>query len=361
MACSAHAAGDAGEHERLRTEFLARGEAALAAVEVETALREFERAAGMRHSADSEMGVIRTYMQGGHYRRALAFGAHTAGAHRDTVGAAALYAWLLYLGGQRAAARSLIEQTVILAPGDPAVGYVAKALQAAAPRDEGPPPGPPARLAPYAKPTPMPVGVRVIGTGTLIDGGRRAVIPTAALPVGSAVFVRNGIGITMRGRVERALPQSGAAIVRLEQPLPLPEGMTVAARDPFPGSVAYAVEYVPGADTSPRWPLLYTGFAGTPAASGKGRALGIELPAGPRGGPVFDAQGQLVGVALPGRGGPDQMLLPSALRANVAAAGASASPPVALGRLGTDEIYERALLVSVQVLAVKRESGNSKH
>ncbi len=47
-------------------------------------------------------------MQAGEYRRALSFGAHAAGAHRDFPAATALYAWLLYVGGQDAfAARRL--------------------------------------------------------------------------------------------------------------------------------------------------------------------------------------------------------------------------------------------------------------
>ena len=249
----------------------------------------------------------------------------------------------------------------MLAPGDPGVGFVAAVLHATAPHDDGLPLDPPTRLAPYAKPPPLPRDVRVIGSGTLIDDGRRAVIPTAALPVGSIVFLRNGIGVVKRGQVERILRIPGAAIVVLERPLPLPVGMAIAVRDPFPGSIAYAIEYIPARDSSPRWPLLHAGFAGTLTASGTGRALGIDMPAGPRGGPVFDAQGQLVGVALSGpQGKPDQLLPASALRAYVSTSGASAALPAEVQRLGTDEIYERALLVSVQVLAMHGVGGKSK-
>lgn len=50
-----------------------------------------ERAAMMLHAPDTEMGLVRSYMQAGHYRRALAFCAHTAGVHREASVVAALW------------------------------------------------------------------------------------------------------------------------------------------------------------------------------------------------------------------------------------------------------------------------------
>ena len=52
------------------------------------------------HAADTEIALVRGHMQAGDYRRALAFGAHTAGAHLDVVGGSLLYVWLLHAGGQ---------------------------------------------------------------------------------------------------------------------------------------------------------------------------------------------------------------------------------------------------------------------
>ncbi len=84
---------------------LARGEEALARGDVQHALAAFDRAESMRHAADTEMSLVRAHMQAGEYRRALAFAAHMAGAHRDVSASAVLYARLLTIGGQGVAAR----------------------------------------------------------------------------------------------------------------------------------------------------------------------------------------------------------------------------------------------------------------
>ena len=78
-----------------RAALLDAAEAALARGDTEAALAGFERAAGMLHAPDTEMGLVRSQMQAGQYRRALAFAAHTAGAHLEAPAASALYAWLL--------------------------------------------------------------------------------------------------------------------------------------------------------------------------------------------------------------------------------------------------------------------------
>lgn len=103
---------------------------------------------------------------------------------------------------------------------------------------------------------------------------------------------------------------------------------------------------------TPAWPMLHPGFAGR-SLDGGGRALGIELPAGPRGGPVFDAQGRLTGVALPGQSGPDRLLVPSQLVAHSVPLRVAAPADGTASRMSVEEIYERAMRVSVQVFAVR--------
>jgi hypothetical protein len=133
----------------------------------------------------------------------------------------------------------------------------------------------------------------------------------------------------------------------------VPDDLGVAPRDPFPGSVVYAVDYATMRDAGPAWPLLHAGFAGRPLDGG-GRALGVDLPAGPRGGPAFDVQGRLAGVAPPAQGrGPDRLLLPSELATHSVPLRAVAPGEIPISRLSLDEIYERAMRVSVQVLVVR--------
>jgi hypothetical protein len=83
------------------------------------------------------MGLVRTYMQTGQYRRALAFGAHTAGAHLDVVGGSALYAWLLHIGGQPVFAQRLMAQALVRVPGHPLLASVQQQLQTNAPLASG--------------------------------------------------------------------------------------------------------------------------------------------------------------------------------------------------------------------------------
>jgi hypothetical protein len=123
-----------------RTQLLARGEAALARSDTDTALAAFEAAANILHAADTEMGLVRTYMQTGQYRRALAFGAHTAGAHLDVVGGSALYAWLLHIGGQPVFAQRLMAQAQARAPEHPLLAAVRQQLQTSAPTNHPPMP-----------------------------------------------------------------------------------------------------------------------------------------------------------------------------------------------------------------------------
>ena len=86
------------------------------------------------------------------------------------------------------------------------------------------------------------------------------------------------------------------------------------------------------------------------------RLLGVDMPAGPRGGPVFDGAGRLVGVAtrMSSSQNADQLLsavtLQKALGKAVAPAMPAGTPPAA----SADKIYENSLKSSLQVIAVPR-------
>lgn len=64
----------------------------------------------------------------------------------------------------------------------------------------------------------------------------------AADPGGSSV--RNGLDETVVARASARVPQLGLAELLLQSPLP-DARLRVAARDPFPGSVAMAMEFAP--------------------------------------------------------------------------------------------------------------------
>jgi hypothetical protein len=339
------------ERNSERVALLARGEAALAALEPAQALAAFEQAARIAHSADTEMGIVRGYMQGGEYRRALAFAAHAAGAHLDETGGTALYAWLLHAGAQELVARKLLTQALERVPGEPLLAQVAFQLRNPWPTAAGALLRPPARLAPYGETKGLPAGAGVVASATLAGGGSKALVPTSALVRGARYWVRSGLGRLVEARPDPGPSTHGLSLLRLASPLPGPALLATGATS-FPGSIAYAVEFAPQADAAPAWPLMRPGFVGAASPDAATRALGVTLPRGSaRGGPVFDAGARLIGVAAGSGPAGSDILVPAPLLrqafgdALFAAAPASAAPPLA-----PDAIYESALSQTLQLV-----------
>ena len=202
---------------------------------------------------------------------------------------------------------------------------------------------------------PPPRAARVASSGVLIDAGLRALVPSAAVEGATRVWVRDGLGRTTeasRDDARRGLEPFGVAVLRLAAPLAAADAM-LAPRDPFAGSAGHAIEYAASADAVPSWPSLHQGFFGAFEGRDGLRRLGIALLPGSHGGPVFDAAGRLAGIALPGHDGQGLLLPASMLRAALPAV---APPPErsagATTRMPIDEVYEHALRVALQVLAL---------
>lgn len=342
------AATDANE----RTRLLAEGEALLAAGEALAAQDVFQRAAMLMHAPDTECSIVRAQMQAGNYRQALAFCAHAALAHRGFAGGVALYAWLLHIGGQSVIAARLLVDAMERQPEDAALQFARAQLAAPWPRAQGPLLAAPLRAAPYGHGTrPGESSRRVAGTATLIQGGRAALVPQATLAGASDVLLRNGLGDTVPARVLRAFDGPGLILLALERPLSSAAETTLAARAPFAGSPAAVVEYAADGDAQAAWPVLRQGFFGRLSSVGP-RPLGIAMPSGSRGGPVFDRAGRLAGIGLPARDGSDALLAAAdwpvdpELPAGDAVPGAAPAP--------IDGVYEAALRLAVQVIVEMR-------
>jgi hypothetical protein len=337
-----------------RSALLAQGEAALARSNTDAAQAAFEAAATILHAADTEMGIVRTHMQTGQYRRALAFGAHTAGAHLDVVGGSALYAWLLHMGGQSSVAQRLLNEAHNRAPNQTLLTLVQVQLQSAAPLAAGPMLQTPVRMAPYGPQSGLPTAAQVVGSGLLIDQGSRVLVPTATLAKASRLWVRNGLGQLSPAKVERSFGDLQVVVLKLTRTLPMDEPLALSPKDAFPGSVAFAIEYVPSSDATPRWPLLHTGFMGGFGANGQARLLSIAMPQGPRGGPVFDDAGRLTGMAVRRSGSPDQLVMASQLHQRLGSQlGRMAEASSPRPRMAADQIYESTLRSAVQVIAAR--------
>lgn len=349
-----------------RAELLQAGEAALARLDVSVALDAFERAMLIVHAADTEIALVRAYMQSGHYRRALAFGAHTAGLHLDVIGGSMLYAWLLNVGGQLALAERLVAASELRMPGHPLVLAVKDQLRSGQPVASGPLLAPPTRLAPYGDAKALPVNARVTGSAVLLQSGTDALMPLSLLPGSGKLWLRNGLGQLVRARIDKKFGDPRLALVRLDSPLPSPEDLLVAPGEAVAGSVGFVAEYVSTPDAAPAWPVLRTGFLGGDKGNPDERLLGIDMPAGPRGGPVFDGHGRFAGLALQGAsktsGGTasadDRLIAVSQLRK--ALRGTTAGEPLTVQDMPSpsgpkprdliEKIYESSLKISLQVI-----------
>jgi hypothetical protein len=306
---------------------IAAAEALLARGDAAGATLAYERLAAREHAVDIEIGIVRSQVQAGEFRRALAFAAHTAGAHGNDASGAVFYARLLELSGQadfaeqvRAQARSRGNDLVDVPTPLPAGPYA-----------HGDAPDPQAAL---------------VATGVLVDAGRRALVPAAAVTSAARIWVRDGLGRTVAARVrgERLAPE--LAELDLAEPLGPPTDAAVAAgRDAFPGAPAGVVSYAADRNAAAAWPRLEIGFIGMPDATDARPRLNVDSPDTLHGGPVFDLTGRLVGLALAVAGGERRMVPVSAWRA----APATASAP-APARLTPDALYERALAATLQVL-----------
>jgi hypothetical protein len=344
--------GNAAEREQRLAErqaLLAEGERHLQRGDAAAALAAFESAALMLHAADTELGIVRAQMAAGEYRRSLAFAAHTAGVHRDQPAGSALYVWLLRLGGQPLVARHFLDEATALAPGHALLQDVSRLLDEPWPKAQVSLLQPPWRAAPYAwaDGAVPPPSLAVVGSATLLAQGHTALVPAAVAaraPAGE-LWLRNGLGQTAAANVEATLAP-GLVRLRLASPLAAP-AWQASVREPFAGSPGLMAEYPPDAAGGAAWPLLRQGFFAGPPGLAQPRPLGLAAPPGPRGGPVFDRNGQLAGVATGAEGEPARFVPWQALADDIEMP--PPDPAVQVAGL-PDVVYEHAMRTALQVL-----------
>ena len=373
IATSAICAADISRAEPINTvvaALVAAAEQALANGDTAAASAGFERAAAMQHDGGIEMGLVRAALQAGEFRQALAFCAHTAGAHADEPASGALYAWLLRAAGQPAEAQRVLAQTQARAPHDAVVEATRLAFESEVPIAAGVLLATPHRMAPQAlmqgaQPA-LPADARTVAAGVLVGGGQAALVPVTAIDGARRIWVRNGLGRTTEAVLDAsaapALREHGVTLLRLREPLPA-WATALAPRDPFAGSPGFVIGYAASVDSAPAWPTLREGFLGATDGREGLRKLGIDWPSALRGGPVFDAAGRLAGVSLQGAAravtvpGPQgASMLPVSMFRTLAQAssGLPADPPAKAeamsSRIAADAAYELALKVALQVI-----------
>ena len=318
--------------------------------EASAALEALERASLLAHQAEIELGLVRALMQEGEYRRAMALGAHAAGAHPELPEGTLLYAWLLQAGGQGRYADRVLAETLERWPGQASLADLRQRLAQAWPVLPPALLSGPARALPYGWGTALPAQGRVAASALVAEDGQGAVAPLAAVAEARALALRNGLGQAVICTLADRDEASGLAWLRTDSPLTPPAPLRRTAAEPFAGSVGTTVEFAPQDDAAPAWPWLRQGFIGRFA--GAYRPLGLDLPAGPRGGPVFDAAGRLVGLALRTAEGHDALAAVQRWPrdwAERAAPEADGSRPAAVA---VEALYEVALKRVAQIIVV---------
>lgn len=146
----------------------------------------------------------------------------------------------------------------------------------------------------------LPKGVRFsVGNGVILDGGQR-VLTHARIVAGAKgeVHVRNGLGQVRKARIERLLEKDGLALLKLSRPYPAQWGLK-----PDAGAVGGKFCFVlgfPVADTLDGFSPTLKPCVVVRADAGVGGLMQITagLSADQSGSPVFDPNGQLIGLAL---------------------------------------------------------------
>jgi hypothetical protein len=333
-----------------RSELVAEGEALLAAGDAAGALRAFESAASIVHAADVELGLVRSHMQAGDYRRALTFGAHAAGAHRELPGGMVLYAWLLHVGGQRPFAKRMLDEWIVRAPSDAALLQARRELSNPSPRADGVLALPPIRIGPSDASTPVPAGASVVGNAVLLPSGRQAVVPAQLVAGARRVWIRNGLGRTSAATPSVRQDVVDLILLELDSALDRPVDWLAAPAPPPAGSPSYLIEYGLSGDAAPAWPILHAGFFGRPREAPSMRPLGIDAPSGPRGGPVFDRYGRVAGIAMTAADGSGWLLPVSSFVVQPDAPGSAVGTAQPTTPLALDALYEAALRMSAQLI-----------
>lgn len=282
------------------------------------------------------------------------FAAHTAGAHLDESDGAAFYAWLLHLGGQHDIALKTLEKAQQRMPGDAALARVAELFQGNAKMEavlqKSQQPFPASeRLMPYAYGAAVPANAQVKGTAILLKGGRLAIAPAESVGKTDRLWVRNGLGRTVRASVKQTDTRTGLALLALDKALDEPD-TRLASAEAFAGSPAYAFGYQPGNGQEAAWPKTSVGFLGKVLDTSNNRPLGFEVPSGATGTPVVDLKGRLVGIVLaPLSEGKPRLGALSAIRqlapSTAAALGDNANLPLA-------DLYEQAMRMALQVIVL---------
>jgi S1-C subfamily serine protease len=285
-------------------------------------------------------------MQAGEYRHALSAAAHTHAEHPDVEDSALLYAWLLAIGGQTTPAITLLEATLEYHPQNAALILMHKQIKASQLISAELKTSKAIQLKPFTSEKFVTVKPhKYLTTGVVINRGNHIITTIADVENATTLHVRDGLGREIMAHIEQKIPSAKLAVLKLDKPVKTISALTIADKSPFPGTPIYIIGFSPLNQDQADWPQLRVDILGTPtAANHDGYPLHARFA--PKGAGVFNQQGHLVGI-VDGRSA--KVMLPLTDNALTAYKKSSYSTDP-LATLPMDEIYERALINTVQVL-----------
>lgn len=160
-----------------------------------------------------------------------------------------------------------------------------------------------ARPGTAAHPFPFPPGREISGgSGVVIDAGRRVITNRHVVDQGRDFFVRTGLGEISRAHVAYISTSDDLAVLELDSPLPKERALPAESfQKAKPGSnvvvMGYPLWHVLGSAT----PSLSNGVVAKNTGVNEDPTtfqLTAKINKGNSGGPVFDMQGNLVGITM---------------------------------------------------------------
>lgn len=248
----------------------------------------------------------------------------------------------------------------------------------ARPRVEAAPlPPPPPRPAPKVvqatvltppEPLPFPPGSPIMtGSGIVLEGGRRIVTNRHVIDGQREIAVRNGSGHVRMARVVRTAPEDDLALLEIDTPFPDAPALPLARlADPAPGRTAVVLGYPLIGILGDEQPALTEGIVAKTAGLAndpKTFQITAKINRGNSGGPVFDRQGRLIGIAvgkmdtadIVAKGGPPPEDINFAIKAGrlLAFLGVQPAKDEAGAEMDLEELYRQMLPRAVLVAGRK--------
>lgn len=171
-----------------------------------------------------------------------------------------------------------------------------------------PPPRPAAKVVQATvltppEPLPFPPGSPIMtGSGIVLEGGRRIVTNRHVIDGQREIAVRNGSGHVRMARVVRTAPEDDLALLEIDTPFPDAPALPLSRlADPAPGRAAVVLGYPLIGILGDEQPALTEGIVAKTAGLAndpKTFQITAKINRGNSGGPVFDRQGRLIGIAV---------------------------------------------------------------